>query len=65
MEDQISTFVTTNSHGFTFVLWAIILLTSKICPFENQFFCSLYILCNMGQVMVIWLYYTWSIKLNK
>ena len=24
-----------------------------------------YILCNMGRVMVIWLYYTWSIKLNK
>ena len=42
-EDRIPSFVTRISHEFTFVPWAVIWPTSRIWPFVNQFFCSLYV----------------------
>ena len=36
-------FVILISHGFTFVIWAVICPTSEIWPFVGQFFCSLYL----------------------
>ena len=41
-KDRIPSFVTKISHKFTFVPWAVIWPTSRIWPFVNQFFCSLY-----------------------
>ena len=43
-KDRIPSFVSTISHEFTFVLWAVIWPTIKIWPSENRFFCSLYIM---------------------
>ena len=45
--DRMPSFVILISHGFTFVIWAEICLTSEIWPFVGQFFCSLYVNQNL------------------
>ena len=49
--DRMSTFVMIISHGFTFVIWAAICLTSEIWPFMRWFFCSLYLLTVFAHCM--------------
>ena len=67
-KDRMPAFVILISHGFTFVIWAAICLTSEIWPFVGQFFCSLYIyscmLCTHdgddGQMTAGWVVTFWE-----